>query len=185
MHKCWNLMWWGKLNQWKILKTEPTENLHQPSHTLKCRKVITHKCPCINILSLGTSSYLECWNWTKVKVVWWWGNWTNGKFALRNRISASAIMKKSKNGHHFININHEYRKSSNYWPPPPQVWIYSFPSVNRNGISLLAIMEKSKNGCHFININHTEKCQITDPPQSLGLQFSKCQQRWNISVRYY
>ena len=45
-----NLMWWGKLNQRKIWKTEPMENLPQSSCTFKCRKVIMCKCPCINIL---------------------------------------------------------------------------------------------------------------------------------------
>ena len=38
-------------------------------------------------------------------------------------------------------------------------------------------MKKLKNGCHFFNINHMEKFPITDPPKSLGLQFSEC--RWN------
>ena len=50
-------------------------------------------------------------------------------------------------------------------PPPPKVWVSSFPSVNGNGISASAIMEKLKNGCHFINIDHTEIFQITDPPK--------------------
>ena len=31
-----------------------------------------------------------------------------------------------------------------------------------------------------------EKIQITDPPpESLGLQFSKCQWKWNIIVGHY
>ena len=34
-------------------------------------------------------------------------------------------------------------------------------------------MKILKNGCHFVNIDHTEKFQITDPPPSLGLQFSQ------------
>ena len=41
--------------------------------------------------------------------------------------------------------------------------------------------EKLKNGHHFININCTEKFQITDP-QNLGLRFSECQWKWNISI---
>ena len=69
--------------------------------------------------------------------------------------------------------------------PPPKVWVSSFLSVNRNGISALAIMKKLKNGCHFVNINHTEKFKLLTPPQSLGLQFSKCQQKWNISIGHY
>ena len=56
-----------------------------------------------------------------------------------------------------------------------KIHVSSFPSVNRNGISVLAIMKQLKNDRHSINIDHTEKFQITDPPpQSLGLQFSKC-----------
>ena len=46
-------------------------------------------------------------------------------------------------------------------------------------------MKKLKNGHHFINIDNTEKFQITDPPESLGLWFSECQQKWNISVSHY
>ena len=54
-----NLIWWGKLNQWKIWKTEQTENLPKPLCTFKYRKVNTCECPCINVLSIGTSSYLN------------------------------------------------------------------------------------------------------------------------------
>ena len=46
-------------------------------------------------------------------------------------------------------------------------------------------MKKLKNGHHSVNINHTEKFQLTDPPKSLGLWFSVCQQKWNISVSHY
>ena len=35
------------------------ENLPQPLYTFKCRKVITHEWPCINVLSVGTSSYFN------------------------------------------------------------------------------------------------------------------------------
>ena len=61
-----------------------------------------------------------------------------------------------------------------------KIHISGFPSVNE--ISALAIMKK---GCHFINIDRMEKFQITDPPQSLGLQFSECWQKQNISVGHY
>ena len=46
-------------------------------------------------------------------------------------------------------------------------------------------MKKFKNGCHFVNINYTENFQITDPPQSLGLKFSKFQLKQNISMGHY
>ena len=48
-------------------------------------------------------------------------------------------------------------------PPPPQVWVSSFPNVNGNRISALAIMKTLKNGCHFFNIDHMEKFQMNDP----------------------
>ena len=81
-----NLIWWGKMNQWKIWKTEPMENLHLQSHIFRCKKVIKCKYPCTNVLSLGTSSYLECWNWTKVEVMWWWGNRANSKSFPNNKL---------------------------------------------------------------------------------------------------
>ena len=90
-------------------------------------------------------------------------------------------MKKSKNGHHFINIDCvENFQITNH----PKIWVYSFLSVNRNEISASVIMKKLKNGCHFINIDCTETFKITDP-QSLGLQFSECQWKLNISVSHY
>ena len=69
-------------------------------------------------------------------------------------------MKKLKNGHHFVNIDH----TENFQiTDPPEVWVSSFLSVDRNGISVSAIMKKLKNGQHFVNINHKEKCQIIGP----------------------
>ena len=83
-----------------------------------------------------------------------------------NRISALAIMKKMKNK--YIDCTEKFQITD------PKNWVSSFPRVNGNGISVSAIMKKLKNGYHFVNINHTEKCQITDPSKSLGLQCSKC-----------
>ena len=103
---------------------------------------------------------------------------------LGNGISVSAITKKLKNGHHFINI--DCTEKFQITDPSNKVWVSSFPSVNGNGISMLAIMKKSKNGHHFINIDHIEKFQITNPfPQSLGLWFPECWWKWNISVNHY
>ena len=68
---------------------------------------------------------------------------------------------------------------------PPKVWVSSFLSVNRNEISALAIMKKLKNGSYFVNINHMENFKLLTPPQSLGLRFSECQWKWNISVSHY
>ena len=56
-----------------------------------------------------------------------------------NGISALAIMKKLKNGHHLVNIYHmEKFQITNF----PKVWVSGFPSVDGNGISALAIMKK-------------------------------------------
>ena len=52
-------------------------------------------------------------------------------------------MKKLKNSHHLINIDHT-EKFHITDPPLPKVWVSSFLSVNRNGISALAIMKKLK-----------------------------------------
>ena len=55
---------------------------------------------------------------------------------LENRISVLAIMKKSKNFHFFINIDHTEKFQIT---DPPKVWVSSFLSVNGNGISVLAL----------------------------------------------
>ena len=52
MHKCLNPTWCGGEN-WTNGK------FAQSLCTFKYRKVIIHKCPCTNALSLGTSSYLN------------------------------------------------------------------------------------------------------------------------------
>ena len=63
---------------------------------------------------------------------------------LGNEISVLVIMKKLKNGHHFINIDHtEKFQIAN----PTKVWVSSLLSVEGYGISVLAIIKKLKNGC--------------------------------------
>ena len=91
-------------------------------------------------------------------------------------------MKKLKNGCLFVNID---RMEKFQITNPPKVWVSGFPSVDGNGISPSAIMKKLKNGCLFVNIDCMEKFQITDPTQSLGLRFSECQQKWNITISHY
>ena len=116
----WTNRKFGKLNQWKIHIS--------PVFWVKCRKVTMHKCPHINVLNVETKPRMGDGE-----------NWTNGKFRKRNqqKICISA----------------------------------SFPSVIGNGISVLAIMKKFKNGCHFINIDCMEKFQITDLPKFGSLVF--------------
>ena len=99
--------------------------------------------------------------------------------------SVSAIMKKSKNDRDFVNMycieNFQIPD-----PPFPKVWVSGFPNVDRNGISVSDIMKKYKNNYHFVNMHHTEKFQIIHSlPQSFGLWFSKCQQKWNIDISHY
>ena len=67
----------------------------------------------------------------------------------------------------------------------PKIWISGFLSVDGNGILVLAIMKKLKNGCHFFNINRMENFQITDPPQSLGLQFSSHQKTGDANFLFF
>ena len=81
---------------------------------------------------------------------------------LGNGISASGIMKKLTNGHHFINMHH----MENFQiTDPPKVWVSGFLSVHRNRILVSAIKKKSKNVHHFVTMHYTEKCQITDSPK--------------------
>ena len=77
-------------------KTEPTENLHQLLCTFKCRKVIMHECPWINVLSLEISSCLNVETGPRME---WYGDGETEPMEnlyLGNGISASAIIKKSK-----------------------------------------------------------------------------------------
>ena len=68
--------------------------------------------------------------------------WVSGFLSVNgNGISVSAIMKKLKNGCHFINI---HRKEKFQIINPPKVWVSGFPSFDRNGISVLVIMKKLK-----------------------------------------
>ena len=109
--------------------------------------------------------------------------WVSGFLSVNgNGISVSAIMKKLKNGCDFFNID---RMKKFPITDLCKVWVSGFPSVDENIISALAIMKNLKNGCHFFNIDRMEKFPITDPPQSLGLWFSECQRKRNISVGHY
>ena len=92
--------------------------------------------------------------------------WVSGFLSVnRDGISPSAIMKKLKNGCHFINID-----CMEKFPitDPIKVWVSGFLSVDRNDISVSAIMKKLKNGCHFFNIDRMEKFSITNPPPKFG-----------------
>ena len=111
-------MEWGKLNQWKIWKTEPMENLHQPLCAFKCRKVIIHECPHINVLSIETSSCLNIE--TEPGTKWCGGGKTEPieNLHLGNGILALAVMKKSKNGCHFVNMCHT--EKFQITDPPPK-----------------------------------------------------------------
>ena len=84
----------GKLNQWKIWKTEPMENLHQPLCTFKCRKVIMHGCPSINVLNIETSSYLNVETEPRTMQCGHGETKPMNNLHLGNRISVLAIMKK-------------------------------------------------------------------------------------------
>ena len=112
-------------------------------------------------------------------------------FLSVDRISVSAIMKKFKNGCHFIYINHT--EKFQITDPPPKFGSPVFQVLTEMeyhhrplwknwkmaAISLILIVQKNlgvrfskcqqkrnmKNGCHFVNIDHMEKFQITEPPK--------------------
>ena len=68
---------------------------------------------------------------------------------------------------------------------PPKFRLQVFPVSPGMEYHVSAIMKKLKNGCHFVTMCSTEKIQITNTPQSLGIWFSGCQQKWNISIGHY
>ena len=100
------MKWWVKLNQWKIWKTKPTENLHQPWCTFKCRKVITHECAHINVLSIETSSCsnveIEPGMWSGVVM----GKLNQFKIYIWEMEYWYLPLWKNKNGCHFVNMCH-------------------------------------------------------------------------------
>ena len=110
---------------------------------------------------------LECWNWTKDKVVWWWENWTNGKFTFDKH--NQPLWKNWKNGCHFVNMHH--MEKFQITDPHPQKFWSGFLSVDGNGISALAIMNKLKNSCHFVNLYALYRKISNYRPQSLDLWF--------------
>ena len=80
-------------------------------------------------------------------------------------------MKKLKNGHQFVNINHtEKFQITN---PHKCLGLCRLPSVNGNEI--LA----------FCKYQSYRKISNYQPFQILGLWFSECQQKQNISVSHY
>ena len=88
-------------------------------------------------------------------------------------------MKKSKNDHHFVNIN--------LWKDfkllTPQSMGLHFSECQQKQNIRVSHYEKIKNGHHFININCMEN--YWPHPKGLGLQFSECQWKQNISVSHY
>ena len=71
-------------------KTEPMYNLHQPLNTFKCRKVIIHECPCINVLTLSTpalQSYVNCPDCVRLKFHFqkYFATMTDNCFTLYNQ----------------------------------------------------------------------------------------------------
>ena len=105
--KCWNWTWHAVMG-----KTEPMENLENWVNGkfslaimyFKCRKVIMCECLHINVLSVETSSCFSVETEPRTKQCGDRETEPMENLYLENGISASAIMKKLKNGHHFINI---------------------------------------------------------------------------------
>ena len=130
-HKCVSLFW----------------QIFLALSSIKCRKVTTHKCPRMDV-------YAPCINVETEPKMGDGENWTK-KFGKLNRrktcvssfpsaersLLALAIMKKLKNGCHFVNIDHTEKFQIT---DPPKAWISGCLSVNRNGISASAIMKNWK-----------------------------------------
>ena len=71
-------------------------------------------------------------------------------------------MKKLKNGHHFINIDH----MENFQiTDPSKVWVSGFPNVIRNRISESAITEISKKWLPFCKYQSYRKFSNYHPPK--------------------
>ena len=106
--------------------------------------------------------------------------WVSGFLSVdRNGISALGIMKKLKNGHHFVNIN----CTEKFQITNPKVWVSGFLSVNIS-IGHYEKIEKWPPFCEYWLYGKFSNYQPPHP-QSLGLWFSECQQKWNIHISHY
>ena len=104
-----------------------------------------HECPCINVLSMETSSCL------------------NVETEPRMKLCGGGETERTENmhlgkwhisvGHYFINMCHTEKFQIT---KPSKIWVSGFPSVDRNGILATAIMKNLKNCHHFVNMHHTE-----------------------------
>ena len=110
-------------------------------------------------------------------------NWTNGKVRKTKSTenSASAIMKILKNGSHFINI--DCMEKFQITDPPKFVSLVFWVSM-KTEYQCQPLWKNWKMA--FISlISIVLKNFILPTPQSLGLWFSRCQQKRNISVSHY
>ena len=179
-----NLIRWGK----------PTENLENwtngqqkiclSHHVLfSAERSSCVNNPHINVLSVGTSSYLNVETEPKTK---WSGDWEiepTENLHLGNGISVLVFMKKLKNGCHFLNMHYMEKFQITVLPQSLGLW---FSKCQQKWNISVGHYEKIENGHHFVNMHHTAKFQITEPhPKSFGLWFSKYEQKWNISVGHY
>ena len=100
----------------------------------------------------------------------------------RNRISVSAIIKQLKNGHHFISIDH----MENFKLLTPLKFGCQVFQVSTEMDYQCQPLWKNQKWLPFHKYRSYRKNSNYHPsPQSLGLWFSKCQQKWNISVSHY
>ena len=106
----------------------------------------THKCfKHKNIIRL------ECWNWTKDEVVWWWGNWTNWNLHLGNRILALDC--------HFVNMCHAEKFQI---ADPLSLVLWFSKCWNHLGVSNLefAVWWFFTKWWPFFHFLHNGQCQI-------------------------
>ena len=108
--------------------------------------------------------------------------WVSGFLSVDgNRISVLAIMKKLKNGCHFININHMEKFQTT---DPPKFGSPVFRVSTETEYQYRPLWKNWKMATILL-ISIVQKNFQLPTPQSLGLQFSKCQRKWNISIGHY
>ena len=150
--------------EWVTGKTEPTEKFGKLNRQKICvsRFPSAERSPCKNVSTETEYHHWPLWkNWkmaTISLILIAWKNfklltppkvWVSGFPSVDgNGISPSAIMKKLKNGYHFVNIDRMEKFQTT--DDPPKVWVSSFLCVDGNGILPSAIIKKLKNGCQTL-----------------------------------
>ena len=160
------MWWWVKLNQWKIWKTEPTENLHQPLYTFKCRKVIRYECPHIKVLRIETSSCLNVE--TEPGMKW----------------CSDGEPRPIENGCHFVNMCHKENFQSTEAPQSLGLWLSECWNHWGSVICNLLYDDFSQNGGNF-SIMTDAKFPFTSGLGKAETQTLGGSVIWNFTVGWF